>query len=128
MTPIIFISIVTWMTFVSFGGALAFKYFTETRDVLWLVAGFAAYAQSNVAFILIMDQSGIARAMVLASVAQIILTTAAGFYFGEKIGVYSLAAAVAACIAAALTLAAPQTPPSQPDTDTSTHMEDTYDV
>ena len=105
--------IVTAMTACSFSGGLCFKYFADSRDILWLVAGYSLYSLANVLWILIIGESGIARAMVLASTAQIVLTTLAGFYFGERIGVFGFAAAALACVAGALTLLGPTTAPSQ---------------
>lgn len=101
------------MTACSFGGGICFKYFADTRDILWLVAGYSLYSLANVLWILLIGESGIARAMVLASTAQIVLTTLAGIYFGERIGVFGFAAAALACIAGALTLLGPTSPPIQ---------------
>ncbi|MEM7530385.1 MAG: hypothetical protein AAF416_22550 [Pseudomonadota bacterium] len=91
------------MSICAFGGGLALKQYSVSRDVLWLVAGFCAYGLSNVFLVLVMDQSGIARAMVVASAAQIVLTTIAAILLGERIGVFGFAAAMAACIAVGLT-------------------------
>lgn len=93
------IFIVAAMTFCAFAGGMALKQFSVTRDILWLVAGFCAYGISNVFFVLVIDASGIARAMVVASAAQIILTTAAGFWFGEKLTGLNILAAVLVCAA-----------------------------
>ena len=105
--------IITGMSACSFVGGLCFKHFADSRDILWLVAGYSLYSIANVLWILLIDESGIARAMVLASTAQIVLTTLAGFYFGERIGVLGIAAAALACVAGTLTLFGPATPPTQ---------------
>lgn len=93
-------------------GALAFKQFTIAREVVWLLAGLVAYNASSIAWIMLIDQAGLARAMVLAAAAQIILTTLAGIYFGERIGVFGFAAAALACVAGALTLLGPTSVPN----------------
>ncbi len=100
------ILIIAALTLCAFAGGIGLKQFSLTRDVLWLVAGFCAYGISNVLFILVIDVAGIARAMVLASAAQIVLTTAAGVWFGERPGVVGFAAAGLACLAVLLSLAA----------------------
>jgi len=124
MTPLALATCAAGMSLVSFGGALAFKQFNETKDVLFLVAGFCAYGLSNVAFIMLMGQTGIARAMVLASVAQIVLSTVAGLYLGERVGITGLVAAGIAFVAVLLTLAGPQShQPTEPDPIQSTDME-----
>ncbi|MEM6890509.1 MAG: hypothetical protein AAF636_20605 [Pseudomonadota bacterium] len=105
--------IITGMTVCSFVGGLCFKQFSDDRDILWLVAGYSLYSIANVLWILLIDESGIARAIVLASTAQIVLTTLAGIYFGERIGVFGFAAAALACIAGALTFLGPTSPPIQ---------------
>ncbi len=105
--------IITGMTVCSFVGGLCFKQFSGSRDILWLVSGYSLYSIANVLWISLIDESGIARAMVLASTAQIVLTTIAGFYFGERIGAFGFAAAALACVAGALTLLGPTTPPIQ---------------
>lgn len=119
--------IIAGMTVCSFAGGLSFRQYSETRDILWLVAGYSLYSLSNLLWILIIDQSGIAKAMVLASTAQIILTTAAGFYFGEKIGFYGIAAVVTACIAAGLTVLGAQ-PTAAPSPTSSEQANEVFDV
>lgn len=91
--------IVGTMTVCAFAGGIGLKQFSITRDILWLVAGFCAYGLSNVFFIMTIDQTGIARAMVLASAAQILLTTAAGFWFGEKLTCFQILAVCFVCAA-----------------------------
>lgn len=95
--------IVALMTISDFGGGLALKQFSMTRDVLWSVAGFCAYGGSNVFFVLAIDTGGLARAMVFGSAAQIMLATTAGCWLGERISGLHLAAAVLACAAVLLT-------------------------
>ena len=56
-----------------------------------------------------MQESGIARAIVVASAAQVVLATVAGFYFGEKLNVFHVAAVVLSCCAFALSFAGSQT-------------------
>ena len=82
-------------------GAVAFKQFTIAREAVWLLAGLVAYIGSNVAWSMLSDQAGLARARVMAAAAQIVVTTLAGVYFGERIGVFGFAAAALACIAGA---------------------------
>ena len=93
--------IVTAMTVCAFAGGLGLKQFSVTRDILWLVAGFCAYGISNVLFVLVIDATGIARAMIVASSAQILMTAAAGFWLGEKLTGLHILAAVLVCVAVA---------------------------
>lgn len=102
------LAVVVLMTVFSFAGGLALKQFSVSRDVLWLVTGFSAYAIANVTFIQVMDQSGIARAMVIVSSAQIVLATVAGFYFGERLNAFHAAAVVLSCCAFAFSFAGAQ--------------------
>lgn len=94
--------VVAAMTLCAFAGGLALKQFSLTRDLLWLVAGFCVYGLSNVFFVLVIDATGIARAIVLGGAAQILLTTAAGYWFGEKLTVFHIIAAGLVCVASAL--------------------------
>ncbi len=91
--------IVTAMTLFAFAGGLGLKQFSLTRDILWLVAGFCAYGISNVLFVLVIDATGIARAMIVASSVQILMTTGAGFWLGEKLTGMHLLAAFLVCAA-----------------------------
>ncbi|MEL6467961.1 MAG: hypothetical protein AAFQ58_23610 [Pseudomonadota bacterium] len=88
-------------------GAVAFKQFTVPRDVGWLVAGLAAYNASNIARIMLIDQAGLARAMVYSAAGQIILMTIVGTLFGEAVGRtrwQAVALASLAVIAASMTV------------------------
>ena len=91
--------IVAAMTVCAFAGGIGLKQFSVTRDILWLVAGFCAYGMSNVLYVLTNDQTGLARAMIVSSAAQILLTTAAGFWLGEKLNGFHILAVFLVCAA-----------------------------
>ena len=91
--------IVTAMTVCAFAGGIGLKQFSVTRDILWLVAGFCAYGMPDVLYVLTIDQTGLARAMIVSSAAQILLTTAAGFGLGEKLNGFHILAVFLVCAA-----------------------------
>lgn len=90
------------VTLCSLCGGAAFKLHADARDPLWLIAGFIAYNLSNIAWVVLIDQTGLARAVVIASAAQIVLTTVLGAFWGERIGFAGLAAAALACSAVSI--------------------------
>ncbi|MEP4987076.1 MAG: hypothetical protein ABJV68_05210 [Paracoccaceae bacterium] len=85
-------TIVGTMLMFSLVGGVAVKQFSETRDVLWIIAAYSLLSLSNVMWILAIDHNGIARTMILSSAIQIVLTTAIGYSFGEKLTGFHLAA------------------------------------
>ncbi len=67
-------------------GAIAFRQYTATDAVVWLVLGLAAYNASNVAWIALIGQSGLSRATVYAAACQIIFLTGASALLGDAVG------------------------------------------
>lgn len=94
--------IVAAMTILSFAGGLGIKQFSLTRDILYLVAAYTAYSGSNIMAILLVDQTGIARAMVISSCATIVFFTIAGVFYGERLNAFHIAAAALAFCAVVL--------------------------
>lgn len=125
-TSFIPVLVVTAMTLCAFGGLLSFKQYVLSKDVLWIVAGYSLYSLSNVLWIISIDQNGMVRALIVASAANILLTTAAGYALGEKIGVVGLVAAALSCLAAGLSLIGAHStevpPTSPPQTKSETHV------
>lgn len=122
------ILVITAMTLCAFGGLLSFKQYILSKDVLWLVAGYSLYSLSNVLWIITIDQNGMARALIIASAANILLTTAVAYALGEKIGVFGVTAAATACLAAGLSLIGaqitevPPASPPHPHSETQPHV------
>jgi drug/metabolite transporter (DMT)-like permease len=96
------------MTILSFGGGLSMKEYSLTRDPLWLVATYTAYSGSNIMAILLIDQTGLARAMVMASASSIVFFTAAGVFYGERLNAFHFTAAGLALCAIVLVFAGDQ--------------------
>lgn len=99
------LAVVVGLSLVGFGGTYALRQYSVTADVLGLVASYCLYGLSNALLILLISQTGLARAVVVAGAAQIVLGTCVGaFVFGERVGPDGwLAAALAR---AAVTVAA----------------------
>jgi len=92
--------IVVAMLVFSLAGGVAVKQFSLTRDVLWIITAYSLLSLSNVLWILVVDQNGIARTMILSSAGQIVLTTALGYaVFGEHLTKLHMVAAGLACLA-----------------------------
>lgn len=126
MTIYLLALIIAAMTLCSFGGGFSFGKFVETRDVLWLVGGYSLYSLSNLCFLLVIDQGGLVRALVIGSATNVLLTTVVSYlYFSEDIGLKGLVA-VSLVIAAAF-LVAPQTAPSSPQ-NTTKNLPKTVEV
>ncbi|MEM9698864.1 MAG: hypothetical protein AAF943_08760 [Pseudomonadota bacterium] len=90
-------------------GASAFKQFVTVRDPLWIVVGVIAYNLSNVGWIMLIDQTGLARATVIASAAQILILTLIGNFFGERVGPSGWIAAGLMCAAIGVSSFTPKT-------------------
>ena len=99
MTTLLLVCVVFAMTLLSFAGGLSMKEYSLTRDPLWLVATYTAYSGANIMAILLIGQTGLARAMVISSAASIIFFTAAGVAYGERLAIWHFAAAALACAA-----------------------------
>lgn len=80
-------------------GAITFKQFVVSGQVFWLIAGLIAYNASNIAWILLIEQSGLGRAAALAAASQILILTIAGALFGEAVGKLGWLAAIIAGLA-----------------------------
>lgn len=92
--------LVASLSLFAFSGGFSLRQYSITGEILWLVAGFCLYGLSNVLLILLMGHAGLARAMVIASAAQIVLSAVAGvFVFSETIGRAGWLAAALACLA-----------------------------
>lgn len=96
-------------------GAAAFKQFTVTRELAWLIAGLAAYNTSNIAWIMLIDQAGLARAMVYSAAGQIVLMTLVGALFGETVGRAGWGAALLATLAVIVASMTPSVPSQSTD-------------
>lgn len=96
------IILVVIVTLCSVCGASAFKQFSISRNVAWLILGVVAYNLSNIGWITLIDQSGLARASVMASAASIFFMTAIGALYGERLNAFHFAAAALAISAVML--------------------------
>ena len=94
--------LVLCVTALAICGASAFKQFVTVRDPLWIVVGVIAYNLSNVGWIMLIDQTGLARATVIASATQILILTLIGNFFGERVGLFGWIAAGLMCAAIAV--------------------------
>lgn len=106
MHPFILVPCVTALAIC---GASAFKQFVTVRDPLWIVVGVIAYNLSNIGWIMLIDQTGLARATVIASATQILILTLIGNFFGERVGPSGWIAAVLMCAAIAVSSLPPKT-------------------
>lgn len=99
-------------------GASAFKQFLTVRNPIWIVVGVIAYNWSNVGWLMLIDQTGLARATIIASATQILILTLIGNFFGERIGASGWIAAFVMCVVIALTSTTPTdtTPSANKDT------------
>ena len=104
--------LVLCVTALAICGASAFKQFVTVRDPLWIVLGVIAYNLSNVGWIMLIDQTGLARATVIASATQVLVLTLIGSFFGERVGAPGWIAAVLMCVAIAVS----SFPPKATDT------------
>lgn len=77
-------------------GGFAFKQYLATGLAVWLVAGFAAYNISNLFWLTLIDQAGLARAMAYSAACQIVIVTLVGASLGEHVGRWGWLAAVLA--------------------------------
>lgn len=83
----------------SIAGGMSVKQFSVTRDVLWIITTYSLLSLSNVFWILVIDQYGLARKMILASAGQLILTVLLGFFhFGERLETPHWVAPGLACV------------------------------
>ncbi|MEM1372274.1 MAG: hypothetical protein AAGG72_08640, partial [Pseudomonadota bacterium] len=80
-------------------GAIAFRQYTATDAVVWLLLGLAAYNVSNVAWIALIGQTGLGRATVYAAACQIIFLTVASALLGDAVGRWGWVAAALAGLA-----------------------------
>lgn len=107
------LGLVLGMTLLWFSGGLAFKNFAQTKDVLWLLVGLSLYGLAVVAFINLIGQSGLARAVIYSSAIGIALNVGAGVYFREGLGWRDFTAAALVCLALVLPLLGPSAPASK---------------
>ena len=109
--------IVLAMTSFSFLGGLSFSKYVENENVLWLIAGFSLFSLSNLSYILLIDLSGLTRALVIASSANILLTAAIGhYYLSDQIG-FKEAFSILLVIFAAILAAGDDSVPPKPSPD-----------
>lgn len=101
--------LVLCVTALAICGASAFKQFVTVRDPLWIVVGVVAYNLSNFGWIILIDQTGLARATVIASATQILILTLIGNFFGERIGPSGWVAALLMCAAIGVSSFTPKT-------------------
>ena len=78
-------------------GGAAFKQFAMTREPIWIVLGVIAYNLSNIGWLALIDETGLARASVLAASAQILGLTAVAALTGERIALTGWFAAALVC-------------------------------
>lgn len=78
-------------------GGAAFKQFAATRAPLWIVAGVIAYNLSNVGWLALIDETGLARATALAACVQILGLTAVAAFTGERIALTGWLSAALVC-------------------------------
>lgn len=98
------------MTLLWFGGSLAFRHYAVAKDALWLLAGLSVYGLAIVAFIKLIDHSGLARPVIFSSAAGVALNVVAGVYFKEALGWRDFTAAALVCFALLLPLLGPSVP------------------
>lgn len=79
-------------------GGTAFKQFAVTREPLWLAAGVIAYNLSNVGWLALIDETGLARATALATSVQILGLTSVAAFTGERIALTGWLAAALVCL------------------------------
>lgn len=77
--------LVTAMSAFSFGGGISFKHYVLSKDVLFFAAGFLSYGASNLCFLLLVEEDGITRTIILGTSVGIVLNTLAGVYFRENL-------------------------------------------
>ena len=105
MTPTALTATIAAMAAASFGGAILLKEFSVSEDATHLVMAFCAYGLGNCLFLMVIAESGIARAMTLASVLQIVLTCAvAVLWYRESLSIIQSLGVAAACAAAMLVM------------------------
>lgn len=96
---------ITVMASASFAGGVSFKAYSTSQDVVHLALGFCCYGIANCLFLMVLNQTGIARAMTLSSVLQIALTAiVAVLYFRESLTPIQCSGVVLACAAAVLVM------------------------
>lgn len=111
--------LVVAMTLLWFSGGLAFRNFEQTKDVLWLLSGLSLYGLAIVAFIHLIGQSGLARAVIYSSAVGVALNVGAGIYFREGLGWRDFTAAALVCIALLLPLLSPSAPTGKSNSENS---------
>lgn len=79
-------------------GGAAFKQFAITREPLWIVAGVIAYNLSNIGWLALINETGLARATALATSVQILGLTAVAAFTGERIALAGWLAAALVCL------------------------------
>lgn len=79
-------------------GGAAFKLFAVTREPLWIVAGVIAYNFSNIGWLALIDETGLARATALATSVQILGLTTVAAFTGERIALAGWLAAALVCL------------------------------
>lgn len=105
MSPVILVLCVTALAIC---GASAFKQFVTVRDPLWIGVSVIAYNLSNVGWIKLIDQTGLARATVIDSAAQILILTLTGNFFGERVEPSGWVAGLLICAAIAVSTFPPE--------------------
>ncbi|MGJ8534869.1 MAG: hypothetical protein ACSHYC_21970 [Alphaproteobacteria bacterium] len=128
MSIIQIIVLVAVMSAFSFGGGISFKQYVLTKDILFFAAGFLSYGASNLCFLLLIEESGITRTIVLGTAVGIVLNTMAGVYFREQLTWVHFTAA-ALVVSATLLMLAHNPTHSMPDIISNpSETEDTLDV
>lgn len=79
-------------------GGAAFKQFAVTREPLWILAGVIAYNFSNVGWLALIDETGLARATALATSVQILGLTAVAAFTGERVALAGWLSAALVCL------------------------------
>lgn len=80
-------------------GAMAFRQFVVEGGVGWLIVGLVAYNASNIAWIGLIDRTGLGLASAYAAASQIVLVTFVSMLLGDPVGRWGWVAAALACLA-----------------------------
>ena len=128
MSAIQIAALVTVLCALSFGGGISFKHYVLTKDVLFLAAGFLSYGASNLCFLLLVEEDGIARTIILGTSFGIVLNTLAGVYFRENLTWVHFASAGLVVAAVLLPLLFVPTPSKPDPTPTPSSTEDIRDA
>lgn len=106
MTSIALAATIAAMAAAFFSGGILLKEFSVSENIVHLVMAFCAYGLGNCLFLMVIAESGIARAMTLSSVLQIALTSlVAVVYYREALTMTQGLGVVCACAAAVMVMA-----------------------